>query len=241
MVLDYCTVYGFREGDNPARWKGNLSFSLPTPKKVTVVRHHAAVAFAEMPAFMEELARRGGVAARALEFTILTAARTGEVIGAQWNEIDLDAKVWAVPSGRMKGGREHKVPLSSRAVEVLAALPREEGNPHCFIGSSAGRALSNMAMPVLMKRMGRGETVHGFRSTFRDWAAENTSFDNIVVEKAFAHHLGKTEEAYRRGELLASRVPLMEAWATFLSAPRAGCSETHTNVTLPFPARRGER
>ncbi len=229
MVLDFCTAGGFRKGDNPARWKGNLSFILPPPKKVTAVRHHAAVAYVEMPAFMEELAARGGVAARALEFTILTAARTSEVIGAQWNEIDTDAKVWTIPPGRMKGGREHKVPLPSRAMEMLATLPREEGNPHLFIGSSAGRPLSNMAMSTLLKRMGRTETVHGFRSTFRDWAAESTIFDNHIVEMSLAHHLGKTEAAYRRGALLAHRAQLMEAWAAFLYGPRA--------VTLVFPRR----
>jgi integrase len=217
-VLDWATVRGYRTGDNPARWRGHLSEVLPARETIQKTVHHAALQFGDLPAFMAALGQREGVAARALEFTILTAARTGEAIGATWDEIDLKTKVWTVPAGRIKGGREHRVPLSGRALEILQALPREERNPFVFIGPRNG-GLSNMAMSSVLGRMERTDiTVHGFRSTFRDWAAERTSYPNHVVEMALAHVVGdKVEAAYRRGDLFAKRVRLMADWARFCS------------------------
>jgi integrase len=156
-----------------------------------------------------------------LELAILTAARTGEIIGARWDEIDLDDEVWTIPAGRMKGGREHKVPLSERAIQLLRALPTEEGNPHIFIGPRPGSGLSNMSMTAVLRRMGHGDiTVHGMRSSFRDWAAERTNYPNHVVEMALAHAVAdKVEAAYRRGDLLKKRFALAEAWARFCASP----------------------
>jgi integrase len=213
-VLDWATVRGFRKGDNPARWKGHLDNVLPARGQLKKTTHHAALDYRELPAFMVALSGREGVAARALELTVLNAARTGEVIGATWDEIDLVAKVWTVPADRIKGGKEHRVPLSDRAVEILQALPREENNNFVFIGA-AGRGLSNMAMASVLARMQATEiTVHGFRSTFRDWAAERTSYPNHVVEMALAHVVGnKVEAAYRRGDLFDKRRRLMADWA----------------------------
>jgi integrase len=220
-VLDWATVRGYRQGDNPARWKGHLSEVLPTRGQVAKVEHHAALPYRDIPAFMAELRKRESVAARALEFTILAAARTGETIGAQKFEISLADKTWAIPAGRMKGGKEHKIPLSDRAVELLRALPTEDGNDFVFLGPRGGSGLSNMAMMQLLKRMGRGDiTVHGFRSSFRDWASETTNFPNHVVEMALAHVIeNKAEAAYRRGELLAKRRQLAEAWSKFCTSP----------------------
>jgi integrase len=218
-VLAWATVRGYRAGDNPARWRGHLSEALPARNSSKAVDHHAALPYAELPAFMAELRQREGVGAQALEFTILTAARTGEVIGARWDEID--AGVWTIPAGRMKAGKEHKTPLSPRAVELLKDLYREDGNDFVFIGSQAGSGLSNMAMTTVLRRMGRSDvTVHGFRSSFRDWAAECTGFPNHVVEMALAHVVGdKVEAAYRRGDLFTKRAQLMSAWSKYCDAP----------------------
>jgi integrase len=215
-VLDWATVRGYRTGDNPARWRGHLSEVLPARGQIQKTNHHAALPFADLPEFLAVLRQRDGVAARALEFTILTAARTGEAIGATWDEIDLKAKVWTVPAGRIKGGREHRVALSDRALEILHALPRERNNSFVFIGPRKG-GLSNMAMASVLGRMGRADiTVHGFRSTFRDWAAERTNYPNHVVEMALAHVIGdKVEAAYRRGHLFAKRVRLMSEWSRY--------------------------
>jgi integrase len=206
-VLDWCTVRGYRTGDNPARWKGHLSEVLPARGQVAKVSHHAAIPFAELPPFMAELRKCEGVAARALEFAILSAARTGEVIGAKGGEIDLGEKTWMIPAGRMKGGKEHKVPLSERAIELLRGLPTEDGNGFVFLGPRGGSGLSNMAMTQVLKRMNRGETVHGFRSSFRDWASETTNFPNHVVEMALAHVVGDRRDArrLRRGQRLGRR------------------------------------
>lgn len=215
-ILDWATVRGFRKGDNPARWKGHLDNVLPARGQLKKAIHHAALNYAELPAFMTALREREGVAARALEITILNAARTGEVIGATWEEVDLVAKTWTVPADRIKGGKEHKVPLSDLAVEILKALPREDGNSFVFIGPQR-RGLSNMAMSSVLARMNyTGITVHGFRSTFRDWAAERTGHPNHVVEMALAHVVGnKVEAAYRRGDLLEKRRRLMADWARY--------------------------
>ena len=190
--------------------------------------HHAALPYAELPTFIEDLRKRVGIAASALEFTILTAARTGEVIGARWSEIDLKNRVWIVPKDRMKAKREHRVPLSSRAVQVLEGLPREAD--FVFPGTRKATSISNMAMATLLKRMRRTDiTVHGFRSTFRDWAAESTSYPNHVVEMALAHTVGnKVEAAYRRGDLMNKRARLMEEWAGFCAEPALSGHEVIT-------------
>lgn len=224
-VLDWAAVRGFRHGDNPARWRGHMDKLLPPRSKIRAVRHHPAVPYPEVARFMADLRTREGMAARALEITVLSALRTGEVIGAQWREFDLVAKVWMVPAARMKGGREHRVPLSTRGLEVLAGLARE--GEYVFPGDRAGRPLSNMAMLATLKRMGRGDvTVHGFRSTFRDWAAESTAYPNHVVEMALAHAVGdKVEAAYRRGDLFEKRRRLMDEWARYCArAPAAAGS-----------------
>jgi integrase len=221
-ILDWAAVRKYRpEGDNPARWTGHLEHVLPAKGKLAKVNHHAALPYAAVPAFVEALRQREGMAARALEFAIFTAARTGEVIGAKWDELDLNAAVWKIPAGRMKGGREHTVPLSKCAIELLRALPSEDGNDHVFIGPAQGAGLSNMAMTAVLRRMGRGDvTVHGFRSSFRDWAAECTNYPNHVVEMALAHAVGdRVEAAYRRGDLLNKRKQLAEAWARYCSSP----------------------
>jgi integrase len=175
-VLDWAAVRKHRTGDNPARWKGHLSEVLPK-RAQTKVEHHPALPFADLPAFMTALREREGVAAQALQFAIMTAARTGEVIGAKWDEIDLDDGIWKIPANRMKAHREHRVPLSEQAVDLLRDLHRERGNNFVFIGTQAGTSLSNMAMAATLRRMGRDDiTTHGFRSTFRDWAAERANF-----------------------------------------------------------------
>jgi integrase len=214
-ILDWATARGYRQGDNPARWRGHLQRLLPARSKVAPVEHHAALPYAEMPAFMTTLRQQAGTGARALELTILTAARTGEAIGARWDEIDMKARTWTVPSGRMKSGKPHTVPLSEQAVALLAALPR--GGALVFENSRAGQPISNMAMTMTLRRMGRDElTVHGFRSTFRDWAAEQTGHPNHVVEMALAHTIGNgVEAAYRRGDLLEKRRLLMRDWAAY--------------------------
>ncbi len=218
-ILDWARVRGYRQGENPARWRGTLDKLLPDGKRRQRIKHHAALAYAEAGAFMKDLRAEDGTAARALEFTTLTAARTGETIGARWLELDLDAAMWIVPAERMKGHREHRVPLSPVAVRVLRALPRE--GEYVFPGRSPKKPLSNMAMLKLLGRMGRGDlTTHGFRSTFRDWAAERTNFPNHVVEMALAHAISDpTEASYRRGDLFEKRRKLMDAWASYVDMP----------------------
>ena len=223
-VLDWATVRGHRSGDNPARWKGHLAGVLPAPGAVARRSHYPALPWAQVAAFMAELRMREGVAARALEFTILTAARTGEVVGARWSEIDLETNTWVIPAARMKSRREHRVPLSPRAIEMLSGLYREDGNSHVFIGARTGAGLGNMAMPDVLQQMEQSDvTVHGFRSTFRDWAAEATAYPNHVVEQALAHTIGNAvEAAYRRGDLFEKRRHLMNDWAQFCGRPTAG-------------------
>lgn len=219
-VLDYAKVLGLRGGENPARWKGHLDNILPSPRKVKPVRHHAAMPYADVSAFMAELRARESVSARALEFLILTAARTGEVIGARWSEIA--GEVWTIPADRMKGGAAHRVPLPPRALEILATIPRESGSEFIFMGGRAGRPLSNMAMLEFMRGTRAGFTVHGFRSAFRDWCAEETSTPNHVAEAALAHKVSNAvEAAYRRGDLFDKRRDLMLAWSRYLATPPA--------------------
>jgi integrase len=217
-ILGYATVRKFRVGDNPARWRGHLAELLPAKGKVRKVEHHPALPYVELPGFMAELRERDSLSARALEFTILVAARTAETIGATWAECDLKAKTWTVPADRMKAGKKHVVPLPGRAIEMLKSLPHK--GEYVFPGAP-GKPLSNMAMLELLRGMRPGATVHGFRSTFRDWAAERTNYPNHVVEMALAHAIpDKTEKAYRRGELFEKRRKLMDAWARFCAAPQ---------------------
>jgi integrase len=223
-ILDWAKVRGLRQGENPARWRGHLDHLLPAKAKVRRVKHHAALPYAELPDFIAKLRDQEGVAARALEFTILTAARTGDTIGAVWDEVNTFEKVWIVPAGRMKAGKEHRVPLSSRSLAILRDEHDVRTSDHVFPGGKAGKPLSNMAMTEVLRRMGRGDiTVHGFRSTFRDWAAERTNFPSEVVEMALAHAVGdKVEAAYRRGDLFEKRRRLMADWATYCNTPAAG-------------------
>jgi integrase len=219
-VLDWAKARGYREGENPARWRGHLDKLLPNRRKVKRVRNHPAMPYVELPEFMGELRERTSVSARALEFAILTAARTGEVIGATWAEIDIPGATWTIPAPRMKAGKEHRVPLSARALELLESLPRE--GEFVFIGGRAGKPLSNMAMLELIRGMkpGTGYVPHGFRSTVRDWAAECTSYSSEVVEMALAHAIeSKVEAAYRRGDLFEKRRRLMDEWAAFCASP----------------------
>ena len=221
-ILDWAATRGFRRGENPARWKGHLANLLPKRSRVKKVEHHAALPFAEVPAFMRALGEQPGVAAKALAFTILTAARTGETIGARWSEIDLDAGVWTVPAERMKAGVEHRVPLSDPAVQILRDMATVRSSDFVFPGGKRGRPLSNMAMLKTLERMNRDDlTVHGFRSSFRDWASETTAFPSEVVEAALAHTIeSKVERAYRRGDLFQKRRELIAAWAAYSGCDR---------------------
>lgn len=213
-ILDWATFRGYRQGSNPARWKGHLEHELPARHKVQKVEHHAALPYADIAAFMAELRSKEGVSARALEFAILTAARSGEVRGAKWSEIDLQARVWTIPAERMKAGREHRVPLADEVVALLKALPHEGGSGQVFLAPRGGQ-LSDMALTAVLRRMGRGGlTQHGFRSTFRDWAGETTTYPREVCEHALAHRLADgVEAAYQRGDLLVKRAALMADWA----------------------------
>jgi integrase len=232
-VLDWAKAQEYRRGDNPARWRGHLDKLLPRRSKVARVKHHTALPYGEAPTFMHEVRVRTEVSARALEFTILTAARTGETIGARWPEIDFKTKTWIVPPDRMKGGREHRVPLSDRAIEILENLPRK--GEYVFPGGQAKEPLSNGAMLATLDRMERGDvTVHGFRSSFRDWAAEQTSYPNHVVEMALAHAIKSDVEAsYRRGDLFEKRRRLMRDWTKFCSA-----LATEARKVIPLRAAR---
>ncbi|SIO51162.1 Integrase [Bradyrhizobium erythrophlei] len=219
-ILDWAKTHTYRQGDNPARWKGHLDNVLPKRSKVKRVRHHPALPYVDVPEFVAELRDIEGITARALEFTILTAGRTGAVIGATLPEIDLEAKVWTVPPERagtkIDGDEPRRVPLSARAIEILKALPRQEGNPHVFIGAKSGKALSNMAMLEMMREMRPGFVPHGFRSTFKDWCSETTNYPNEVSEAALWHVVAdKVEAAYRRGDLFEKRCALMADWAAF--------------------------
>jgi integrase len=214
-VLAWATVSGHRSGDNPARWKGNLDAVLAQPGKIARVKHHAALPIGELSAFFARLRQQSGMAARALEFLILTAARSGEVRGAKWMELDNDAGVWTVPAERMKAGREHRVPLSAQARDLLERLPVFEGSDYVF-SAPRGGMLSDMSISAVMRRMDVDAVPHGFRSTFRDWAAEHTDYAGEIAEMALAHTISnKVEAAYRRGDLLAKRRQMMDDWAEF--------------------------
>ena len=225
VILDYARAAGWRSGENPARWRGHLDNLLPRRSKVRAVEHHAALDWRQASAFMSALAEQAGTAALALAFTVLTAARTGEVIGATWGEIDFGARAWTIPAARMKAGREHRVPLTTDALELLRRAAtgglKDDSTAPIFPGAKAGKGLSNMAMTTVLRRMKRGDvTVHGMRSAFRDWAAETTRYPGDVVEAALAHVVSsKTEAAYRRGDLFEKRRALMDAWSRFCAEP----------------------
>jgi integrase len=232
-VLDWAKVRGYRDGENPARWRGHLDKLLPKPSKVAQTEHHAALPYPELGDFMVRLRAAAGMGARALEFTILTAARSGEVRGATWSEIDLEAGIWTVPGSRMKAGKEHKVPLSDAALELLASLPRTDETDLIFFGTK-NRPLSDMSLTAVLRRMGLDVTAHGFRSTFRDWAAETTAYPSEVVEMALAHTIGnKVEAAYRRGDLFDKRRRLMADWAKF-----CGTSSAKAGAVVPMRKRK---
>src|SRR5258708_15049992 len=220
-ILDYARVRGYRAGENPARWRGHLDKLLPTALNRKNRKHHAALPYEEIGQFIEKLRAQEGTAARALESAILTAARTQEVIGAAPKEIEAEKALWTVPAGRMKAGREHRVPLSPQALQVVQA---QASGPFVFAGMREGAPLSNMAMLELLRRMGRDDlTVHGFRSTFRDWAAECTAYPGEVCEMALAHaRSDKAEAAYRRSDLFEKRRRLMADWAKYCDTPNGG-------------------
>lgn len=220
-VLDWATARGYREGLNPARWRGHLDKLLPRPSKVAKVEHHSALPVADVGAFMVQLRSQEGLGARALEFAILTAARSGEVRGATWKEIDLEAGAWTIPGERMKAGREHRVPLSADAVELLKTLPRHADTNLVFVGAKGG-PLSDMTLSAVLRRMKAPCVPHGFRSTFRDWAAERTTYPNEMAEMALAHTISsKVEAAYRRGDLFEKRRRMMDDWAKFCATAEA--------------------
>ncbi|WP_275289331.1 tyrosine-type recombinase/integrase [Halomonas elongata] len=219
-VLNYAITSEYRQRSNPAVWKGVLSNVLPSPNKIAKVEHHRALAIDAMHDFMADLRQRQGNAARCLEFVVLTAARSGEARGATWSEIDLEKRLWVVPGERMKAGKEHRVPLSDVAVKLLKAQPQGSGDDLVFPAPRGGK-LSDAAMSALMRRMGVQATVHGMRSTFRDWAAERTSTPNAIAEMALAHAVKGVEGAYRRGDLLAKRARLMGQWAEFIDTKPA--------------------
>lgn len=214
-VLDWATVRGHRVGDNPARWKGHLDKLLPAPRKVTKVEHHTALPIDAMGEFMAALRQQKGDAARALEFTILTAARQGEVRGMRWAEVDLDSKVWTVPADRMKAGKEHRVPLSEPLVAMLTRDSKQDADALVFPAQRGGQ-MSDMTMTAVLRRMEVDAVPHGFRSTFRDWAGERTNYPRDLAEQALAHTLeSAVEAAYRRGDMLEKRRHMMQAWADF--------------------------
>lgn len=220
-ILAWATVHEYRTGINPARWQGYLDQVFAKPSKISKVQHYKALPIDAMPAFMVELRKQEGISARALEFTILTAARSGEVRGATWDEIDLNAKVWTIPADRMKAGKEHRAALSNEAVKLLQAMPRLEGNNFVF-PSPRGGTLSDMSLAAVLKRMKLDVVPHGFRSTFRDWTSERTHYPRDVAEMALAHTIkSKVEAAYRREDLLPKRALMMQDWANFIGTAKS--------------------
>lgn len=217
-VLDWATVRGYRSGDNPARWKGHLDHLLPKRSKVQKVVHHPALPYKEAPAFMALLATQQSTAAHALRFLILTATRTSEVLGMQWEEVDMTERTWTIPAGRMKMGKEHRIPLSSATIKILKTQKAQKQSNYVFPGQKENAPLSNMAFLQLLKRMERTDiTAHGFRSTFRDWVGETTHYPREVAEAALAHMIkDKAEAAYARGDLFKKRAEMMKAWADYL-------------------------
>lgn len=232
-VLDFASAHKYRDPLNPARWRGHLDMLLPKPSRVKTVKHHPAMPYTDVPAFMGTLSRNGSISALALRLLILTATRTSEVLQARWSEIDMENTVWTIPAARMKTKREHRVPLSDAVIADLKVLPRIEGNPHLFPGARYGKPLSNMALLQLMRGMGYGVNgkhgdyvPHGFRSSFRDWSGEVSNFPRDVAGMALAHTIeNKVEAAYRRGDLFEKRRLMMQSWSNFLH-------EHQTNVKV---------
>ncbi len=225
-VLSWAKAKGLREGENPAQWRGHLEQLLPARSKVRRVKHHPALPYVEMPAFMARLRQNASIRARALEFLILTASRTGEALGARFEEFDLRREVWTVPASRMKGDEQHRVPLCIRAVEIVKEMAEIRLNDFVFPGMKLGRSLSDMALLMLLRQIRPGITTHGFRSTFKDWTSETTSFPDFVSEAALAHvSADKVRAAYARGDLFQKRRALMNAWATW-------CAHESTEVAL---------
>jgi integrase len=218
-VLDWAKVSGYRTGENPARWRGHLDHLLPARAKVARVKHHPALPYTEIGSFIAKLRQNSSAGALALEFTVLTATRTNEVLGACWDEVDLAAKIWTIPAERMKGGREHRIPLSDSALALLKRMQGVRTNDFIFPGRR-GR-LTPKTMQLVLRRMGRGGlTVHGFRSSFRDWAAEQTAFPSELAEMALAHSVvTAVEAAYRRTDLFDKRAALMQTWAAYCGKP----------------------
>lgn len=230
-ILDWATAREFRVGENPARWRGHLDKLLPARKKVQKVEHHRALPYTEIGAFMADLREQEGFAAWALEWLILTASRTSETIGATWDEIDFEAKIWTIPGDRIKGGKEHRVPLSPQALKIAKEMHKVKDGEYFFQGGKIGKPLSSNALLNLLKRMERTDlTAHGFRSTFRDWAAEMTNYPREVAEMALAHTVSdKVEAAYRRGDLFNKRKRLMNEWAKYCDAPQGGAKVIKIN------------
>ncbi|MFP6743133.1 MAG: integrase arm-type DNA-binding domain-containing protein [Alphaproteobacteria bacterium] len=227
VILDSAKALGYLSGENPARWRGHLDKLLPKPRKLREVKHHPALPYDEMGSFMASLRESDSTGARGLEFLILTATRTGEVIGARWDEVDFAEKIWTVPADRTKTRKVHRIPLSADALAVLQAMSEVRQSEFIFPGNRSGRPLSNMVFLQLLKRMDRPVTAHGFRSSFRDWVAERTIYPNDVAEMALAHTVSdKVEAAYRRGELLDKRRHMMDDWAAFCSRPPMAKGET---------------
>ena len=221
-IVAWATASGHRSGDNPARWKGHLDAILPTPNKIRKRRHYPALPWQGIGSFMQELRKRQGMAARALEFIILTAARSGEARLATWEEFDLENRIWTIPADRMKAGKEHTVPLTDQVVRLLQSMPRFENSNYVFAAPRGGR-LSDMTISMLCRRMEVDAVPHGFRSTFRDWCAENTNYPREVAEMALAHAIeSKVEAAYRRGDLFNKRMSLMRDWANFCDKVQDG-------------------
>ncbi len=234
-VLSWATVSGYRRGDNPARWRGHLDAVLPKPNKLKGVKHFEALPWQDIGAFMKDIRQRQGMAARALEFIILTACRSGEARYATWHEINLDDGVWTIPAARMKAGREHTVPLCEDAINSLKALPRFEGSEYVFTAARGG-PLSDMAISAVCRRMKVAAVPHGFRSTFRDWCAENTSFSRELAEMALAHTISnKVEAAYRRGDLFVKRRRLMDSWGAYCNT----IQKDNGGAVIPLGRTRG--
>jgi integrase len=234
VVLDWSAVRGYRAtGDNPARWTGHLENVLPARHKIRKTEHFKALPYAELPTFYGKLQARNELTARALQFAILTAARTAETLGATWDEIDFANRMWTIPATRIKAAREHRVPLSDAAIAILRALPREDGTPFLFIGARTGAAMQDRTLAAVVRRVGGGATVHGFRSTFRQWGAEQTAFPSEMLEMALAHAVGTaTERAYQRSDLLEKRRRLMQDWAEFCSSPTSVIGDRNNVVAI---------
>ena len=237
-VIDFAKVRGWRTPDNPARWRGYLEEALPAPRKVAPVKHLRALPYEDVPAVVAALTADETVNGKALRFIILTAARLGEALGARDDEIDLEAAEWVIPGLRMKGRREHRVPLSPQAVELLKGLYREENNPYLFVGRTPGTPTANNTVLQALRRTGCHATVHGFRSSFSTWASERTDFPGIIVELSLAHRVGSAvENAYRRGDVIVKRRKLMEAWGKYCCTPQKADEKTVVQMHAHGAAR----